>query len=72
MKNDIKISVSIVEDDIIHYKLMKQSLDDDKYEVSWYQNGAGFFESIHSISDIVTLDRRLPDISGLEILKKIY
>lgn len=72
MDIDRKISIAIVEDDVIHYKLMKQKLDEDKYEVAWYQNGNEFLKTLDNLPDIITLDHRLPDISGLDILKKIH
>ena len=72
MKDEIKITVAIVEDDIIHYKLMKQLLSDEEYEVTWYQNGTDFLINIDNLPDIVTLDHMLPDMSGLDILKKIH
>ena len=39
-----KITIAIIEDDIIHYKLMKQKLRDENFEVIWYQNGNDFLK----------------------------
>ena len=72
METDPKISIAILEDDIIHYKLMKQYLPDDRYDVMWYQTGNDFLKTIENLPNIVTLDHKLPDMSGLDILKKIH
>jgi DNA-binding NtrC family response regulator len=66
-----KIRISIVEDDIIHYKLMRQQLDEEKFEISWFQSGRTFLNSLGPAPDIITLDHGLPDISGLEVLKEL-
>lgn len=66
-----KISVAIVEDDSIHYKLMKRSLNDDIFDVTWYQNGTDFLKSIDNLPELITLDHLLPGTSGLEILKEL-
>jgi two-component system, NtrC family, response regulator AtoC len=72
MKSENTITVAIVEDDVIQFKLMKQYLPDDRFEITWYQNGTDFINSLSDLPDIVTLDHKLPDMSGLDILKKIH
>jgi DNA-binding NtrC family response regulator len=72
MEADTKISIAIIEDDIIHYKLMKQYLPDDRYDVMWYQTGNDFLKTVENLPEIVTLDHKLPDMSGLDILRKIH
>ncbi|OFY57016.1 MAG: regulator, partial [Bacteroidetes bacterium RBG_13_46_8] len=46
------------------------SLNPD-YEIKSFVNGADFLNCLHEAPDIVTLDYRLPDMTGLELLKKI-
>ena len=41
------------------------------YQVKSFFNARDFLNSLHESPDIVTLDYRLPDISGLEVLKRI-
>jgi two-component system response regulator AtoC len=72
MDTNQKITIAIVEDDIIHYKLMNQHLNSELYDVTWYQNGNDFMKIIENLPDIVTLDHKLPDMSGLDILKRIH
>ncbi len=72
MDTDVRISISIIEDDIIHYKLMKKYLSEDKFNIAWYQNGQDFLNATDPLPEILTLDHNLPDMSGLDILRKIH
>lgn len=46
------------------------SLNPD-YEIKSFHNGKDMLNNLHEEPDIVTLDYRLPDINGLELLKRI-
>ena len=64
--------IFVVEDSEWYNKLLVYTLSlNPDYEVKSFFNGADFLESIHEAPDIVTLDYRLPDMTGLELLKKI-
>ena len=65
--------VFIIEDDTIYGKLLQRKLEqeDDTYEVQVFQTGQDFFDHIHQNPDIVSIDYNLPDMNGLEILRRI-
>lgn len=68
--NNFKIF--IVEDDPFYGEMLKYhiSLNPD-YSVEKFQTGKDFLNNLHRNPSVVTLDYTLPDISGLEVLKKI-
>jgi DNA-binding NtrC family response regulator len=64
--------IFVVEDNEWYNKLLVYTLSlNPDYEVKSFFNARDFLNSIHESPDIVTLDYRLPDISGLEVLKRI-
>ena len=63
--------IFIVEDNPMVGEMIKQSLLEDNYEVSLFEDGKSILAAMDVKPDIVVLDYQLPDISGLEILKKI-
>jgi two-component system, NtrC family, response regulator AtoC len=70
MGNTLKIFV--VEDSEWYNKLLVYTLSlNPDYEVKSFFNGADLLKCLHEAPDIVTLDYRLPDINGLEVLKRI-
>ncbi len=69
-ENHLKIFV--VEDNEWYNRLLVHTLSlNPDYEVKSFYNGKDFLNSLHESPDIVTLDYRLPDLTGLEILKRI-
>jgi len=44
---------------------------DPEFEISIFHDGESFLNRLHERPTIITLDHSLPDISGLELLKKI-
>ncbi len=72
MKNANALKIFILEDDtwygnMLHHYL---SLNPD-YDVHRFENSAEFFNRLHELPDVVTLDYSLPDMAGDEVLKKI-
>ncbi|RMG61591.1 MAG: sigma-54-dependent Fis family transcriptional regulator [Bacteroidetes bacterium] len=65
--------VFIIEDDAIYGKILQRKLEqeDDTYEVQVFPTGHAFFDHLHENPDIVSIDYNLPDMNGLEILKRI-
>ncbi len=64
--------IFVVEDSEWYNRLLVHTLTmDPDYEVKSFFNGKDFLNSLVESPDIVTLDYRLPDITGLEILKRI-
>ncbi len=62
----------MVEDNEWYNKLLVYTLSlNPDYEVQSFFNARDFLNCLNESPDIVTLDYRLPDISGLEVLKRI-
>src|SRR5512138_62056 len=69
---DESFKIFVVEDSEWYNKLLVHTLSlNPDYEVKSFFNGADLLKSLHESPDIVTLDYRLPDISGLDLLKKV-
>jgi two-component system, NtrC family, response regulator AtoC len=66
------VKIFVVEDNEWYNKLLVHTLSlNPDYEVRSFFNARDFLNCLHESPDIVTLDYRLPDISGLEVLKTI-
>jgi DNA-binding NtrC family response regulator len=64
--------IFVVEDSEWYNKLLVYTLSlNPDYEIKSFFNGNDFLNSLHESPDIVTLDYRLPDMTGLELLNKI-
>jgi DNA-binding NtrC family response regulator len=64
--------IFIVEDNDWYNRLLVHTLSlNPDYEIKSFANGVDFLNCLHESPDIVTLDYRLPDMTGLELLKKI-
>jgi DNA-binding NtrC family response regulator len=64
--------IFVVEDDPVYGKVLSHhlSLNPDN-EVVWIQSGQECIKRLPDQPDLITLDYSLPDLSGLEVLKKI-
>lgn len=70
--NERPVRIFVVEDNEWYNKLLVYTLSlNPDYEVRSFFNARDFLNSLHESPDIVTLDYRLPDLSGLEVLKRI-
>ncbi|MFZ2341234.1 MAG: sigma-54 dependent transcriptional regulator [Bacteroidales bacterium] len=66
------VRVFVVEDNEWYNKLLVYTLSlNPDYEVKSFLNARDFLANLGEAPDIVTLDYRLPDMSGLEVLKRI-
>jgi two-component system response regulator AtoC len=66
------VRIFVVEDNEWYNKLLVFTLSlNPDYEVKSFFNARDFLQCLNESPDIVTLDYRLPDISGLEVLKRI-
>ena len=64
--------IIVVEDNEWYNKLLVHSLSLNKdFEIENYFSGKEFLEHLNQEINVVTLDYRLPDINGNELLKKI-
>src|SRR4030043_2394996 len=68
----MKPSIFIVDDDDVMQETLSDVLKKREYEIFSVSSGNGALSVIKkNIIDLVLLDMRLPDVDGLEILKKI-
>jgi two-component system response regulator AtoC len=64
--------IFVVEDSEWYNRLLVHTLSlNPDYEIKSFSNGRDFLNSLFESPDIVTLDYRLPDMTGLDLLKKI-
>ena len=63
--------VFIVDDNELYAKVLKKKLENKRYEVSVFYTGHDCLDHLDQKPAIVTLDYRLPDISGEELLGAI-
>jgi DNA-binding NtrC family response regulator len=64
--------IFVVEDDVWYTKLLVHNLSlNPDYEIESFTNGKDCLNNLHKNPDVITLDYRLPDMQGLEVLKKI-
>ncbi|MBI3143562.1 MAG: sigma-54-dependent Fis family transcriptional regulator [Bacteroidetes bacterium] len=69
---DSAIKIFIIEDDMFYSKLLKSTLDKvDRYDVRVFGNGTDAIQHLYEKPDIITIDHNLPDMSGIEILRKV-
>jgi len=70
--NDAPLKIFVVEDNEWYNRLLVHTLSlNPDYEVKGFHDGKEFLGSLHESPDIITLDYRLPDMTGLEVLRKI-
>ncbi len=64
--------IYVVEDNEWYNKLLVHTLSlNPDYEVRSFFNAGDFLKCLYESPEVVTLDYKLPDISGLEVLKRI-
>jgi two-component system, NtrC family, response regulator AtoC len=70
--NEKPFKIFVVEDNDWYNRLLVYNLElNPDYEVTGFLNGKDCLDHLNENPDIVTLDYRLPDMNGVEILKKI-
>jgi two-component system, NtrC family, response regulator AtoC len=66
------IKIFVIEDDELFGSVIQGKLEmENSYEITLFTSGEEFLKNLHLNPDIVTIDYNLPDITGIEILKKI-
>jgi two-component system, OmpR family, response regulator len=66
------MDVLIVEDDVKLGKALEQGLRENRHDCTWIRNGRQGLELARGQKfDVVILDRMLPDLEGLELLRLI-
>ncbi|MBL6447297.1 sigma-54-dependent Fis family transcriptional regulator [Fulvivirga sp. 29W222] len=67
-----KFSIYVVEDDEWYRELLAHNLSlNPDYEIRKFDTAKSFLEELGKNPDVVTLDYRLPDMEGEEVLKRI-
>ncbi|MFZ5554394.1 MAG: sigma-54-dependent transcriptional regulator [Bacteroidota bacterium] len=65
-------SIYVVEDNEWYNKLIVHNLSlNPEYSVKSFYSGKELLEALHEVPDVITLDYRLPDMKGDELLRKI-
>lgn len=71
MKTDT-FKIFVVEDDEWYSRLLVHNLSlNPDYEIQSFADGKSCIDNLHQQPDVITLDYRLPDMKGLEVLKQI-
>ena len=71
MSNKV-FTVFVLEDDEWYNKLLVHSISlNPEYQVKNFFSASDFFKSLREKPDVVTLDYRLPDTNGEEVLERI-
>ncbi|HEY3419627.1 MAG TPA: response regulator [Methanomassiliicoccales archaeon] len=66
------IKVLMVDDNVEHIQLCSEFLPDDEFEVDAAYTGGQAIDKLKTRKyDIIILDYKLPDINGIDLLKKI-
>ncbi|MDX8338289.1 sigma-54 dependent transcriptional regulator [Draconibacterium sp. IB214405] len=66
------IKIFVVEDDEWYRRLLVHNLSlNPDYEIKAFGTGKECLNNLHELPDVITLDYRLPDMKGLEVLKQI-
>jgi len=69
---DTHLKIFVVEDDEWYNRLLVHTLSlNVDYEIKSFHTAGEFLKCLQESPDIVTLDYRLPDMNGLDLLKKI-
>ena len=64
--------IFVVEDDEWYNRLLVHTLSlNPDYEIQSFTNGKDCLANLHQQPDVITLDYRLPDMKGLEVLNQI-
>lgn len=72
MSGEKPFKIFVVEDNDWYNRLLLHTLGmNPDYEIRSFFDGNSCLENLHEEPDVITLDYRLPDLSGLEVLKRI-
>ena len=70
--NEKPFKIFVVEDDEWYNRLLVHNLSlNPDYEIESFTNGKDCLSNLSKNPDVITLDYQLPDMQGLEVLKKI-
>ena len=70
-KNNSLYKIFVVEDNPLYAQVLKKQLVEDNFQVKVCHSGKEIISCLNDKPDVITLDYRLPDMSGHEVLKII-
>ncbi|MBL8850778.1 MAG: response regulator transcription factor [Planctomycetaceae bacterium] len=66
------MNILIIEDDPVLGRALRQGLEESGHACEWSRNGLrGVEQALAQKSDAIVLDRMLPDVSGLDVLRRL-
>jgi len=70
---EARLRIAIVDDDPLFRETLTENLDDAGFTVEAFDGGEPFFAWIGEgeMADLVLLDWRMPDINGIEVLRRL-
>ncbi len=71
LKNPGLYRIFIVEDNDVYARVLKKQLESRNFEISVFQSGRECLAQLNRRPSVITLDYRLPDIGGEEMLTEI-
>lgn len=72
MTDDTRLEVLVIDDEVQIRRLLRLTLEDAGYSVREADNGQrGLIEAAHHRPDAIVLDLRLPDVDGVEVLRRM-
>ncbi|MDX1908821.1 MAG: sigma-54 dependent transcriptional regulator [Bacteroidia bacterium] len=72
MNNTDRLSIFVVEDDEWYRELLGYNLElNPDYDVAKFETGGACLKALSRRPDIITLDYRLPDMEGADVLRRI-
>ncbi len=70
-KANSQYKVFVVEDNVLYAQVLKKQLVDEGFYAKSFHNGRDFLANLDDNPDVVTLDYKLPDMTGQDVLTKI-
>jgi len=68
----VAVNILIIEDDAVLGRALRQGLEEAGHVCEWSRSGQrGLEQAAAQKSDAIVLDRMLPDLSGLDVLRKL-
>lgn len=70
-KKNFKIKIFVLDDDRYYGLFLKNALENDQYSIDYFQNEKECIQHLKLLPEILILDHRLENTTGLEILNEV-
>lgn len=67
----IKIKIFVLDDDRYYGLFLKNALDNEEYDVLYFQNEHECIQQLKMLPEILVLDHKLETVTGLEVLDEV-